>query len=98
MQINSSKSPNALYGTNQDRLQTQPDRTAQNPRPSKTDKSLTVAISPEAQALQKEAEAKKADSARESDKKQAMQQQAKQGLQAQRPAAKATTQQIDIAV
>jgi len=98
MQINLSKNPSALYGTTQERLQRNPARTAQEaPRPSPTDKALTVAISPEAQALQKEAAAKKAASARESDKRQAMQQQTQQALQSQRPAVMAT-QRIDLAV
>lgn len=97
MQINSSKSPSALYGANQEKLQTKPERSVQPPQPAKTDNALTVAISPEAQALQKEAAAKKTESARESDKKQAIEQQAQQALQSQRPAGKAT-QRIDIAV
>jgi len=95
MQINSSKSPSALYGANQEKLQTKPE-TVQPPQPAKTDNALTVAISSEAQALQKEAAAKKTESVRESDK-QAIEQQSQQALQSQRPAGKAT-QRIDIAV
>lgn len=95
MQIKLSKNPSALYGANQERLPSNSARTAQEtPRPSPTDKALTVAISPEAQTLQKEAAAKKTASARESDEKQV---QAQQTLQSQRPAGN-RRQRIDIAV
>ena len=96
MQITSSQNPTTLSGINQVSPQDQPEKSARTPTASKSDNSLTVAISAEAQALQKEAAAKKAESAQKGDNERAMQQQAQQQLQNQRPAAK--SQRIDITI
>jgi len=96
MQIQSSQSPSTLSGINQVTPEVQPEKLAKNSNSSKRDNALTVAISPEAQALQKEATAKKAESAQKADNERTMQQQAQQQLQNQRPAAR--SQRIDIAV
>lgn len=96
MQINSSQNPTNLSSINQGNPQVQPEKLARNPSTSKSDNALTVAISPEAQAMQKAAAAKRAESAQKADSERTMQQQAQQQLQSQRPAAK--SQRIDITV
>lgn len=96
MQINPFLNPSALYGTNPVRPQAQPTSPAQDQSFNKIDKAVSVAISPEAQALQKAAAARKAASTGANDK-QATEQHRQQGLQAQRPAGQAPAR-IDIAV
>lgn len=96
MQINPSQNPTTLAGINQVNPQVQPEKLAKNPSVSKNDNALTVAISPEAQAMQKADAAQKAANAQKADNERAMQQQAQQQLQSQRPVAK--SQRIDITV
>ena len=97
MQINPSQNPTTLYGTNQVTTpQDQPEKVAKNSSSNKSDNALTVAISPEAQALQKEVAAQKAENAQKADNERVMQQQAQQQLQSQRPANK--SQRIDLTV
>ena len=96
MQIQPSQNPTTLSGINQASPQGQPEKSDKNPASSKSDKALSVSISPEAQALQKEAAAKKTENTQKADNERTMQQQAQQQLQNQRPAAK--SQRIDITV
>jgi len=96
MQIKPSQNPTTPSGINPVSPQAQPEKPDRKPESSRSDKALSVAISPEAQALQKEAEAQKAASAQKADNERTMQQQAQQQLQNQRPAAK--SQRIDITV
>lgn len=96
MQINSPQSPASLYAINQISPQGPPEKPTRTPSSSKGDSALTVAISPEAQAMQKAAAASTADNAKKTDNERAMQQQAQQQMQSQRPAEK--SQRIDITV
>ena len=96
MQINSPQNPTSLYAIDQVSPQGQAEKLARNPSSSKTDNALTVAISPEAQAMQKAAAASAAESAKKTDNERGLQQQAQQQLQSQRPAGK--SQRIDITV
>lgn len=97
MQINSSQNPAALYGTNQVATpQVQPEKSASSLKSNKIDNALTVAISPEAKSMQKEAASKQVEGGKKVDSNQVVQQQVQQQLQSQRPAAKA--QRIDLTV
>lgn len=96
MQVHVSQNPNALSGSSPLNRQTKPEQTAPRQEATKPEKALTVAISPEALALQKQAEARKAARLQESEKEQSMQQ--PQPLQAQGPEGKAGQRRIDLSV
>lgn len=98
MQITSTQNPINRSGSSQPTSQTEPpEKVSPNLSTTETDKKdLTVAISAEAQALQKQAAAQQAESTQRNDNERTLQQQA-QNLQAQPSAGKAA-QRIDITV
>lgn len=75
MQVNASQSSGSLSGATPLSRQAESERTTPSQDTTKKEKALTVAISPEAQALQKQAEVRKEERMKASEKEQALLQQ-----------------------